>query len=243
MKFEILTLFPALFESPFAESIIGKAAGKKLFQIQIHCLRDWADPPHWCVDDTPYGGGGGMVMKPEPIGRALTALKEKSPNARILLLSPQGKRFNQREAETLAVEEGLIFLCGRYEGFDERVRNMVDDEYSIGDYVLTGGEFAAMVMVDAISRLLPGVLGNSRSAEQDSFSDGLLEYPQYTRPVEFQGMRVPEVLLSGHHGEIARWRRREQLKRTWERRPDLLKEIDLTPEDRKFLDELRQKGS
>ena len=243
MKFEILTLFPALFESPFAESIIGKAAEKKLFQIQIYNLRDWADPPHWSVDDTPYGGGSGMVMKPEPIARALAGLKENSPRSRIILLSPQGKRFDQQEAENLAAKEGLIFLCGRYEGFDERVRCMVDAEYSIGDYILTGGEFAAMVMVDAISRLLPGVLGNSQSADIDSFSDGLLEYPQYTRPVEFQGMRVPDVLLSGNHGEISRWRRREQLTRTWERRPDLLKALDLTLEDRAFLDELMQKES
>jgi len=243
MKFEILTLFPVIFESPFAESIIGKAAEKKLFQIRIYNLRDWADPPHWTVDDAPYGGGGGMVMKPEPITRALASLKENSPGSKIILLSPQGIRFDQQEAETLAGEEGLIFLCGRYEGFDERVRCMVDAEYSIGDYILTGGEFAAMVMVDAISRLLPGVLGNSQSAEQDSFSDGLLEYPQYTRPVEFRGMRVPEVLLSGNHGEISRWRRQEQLRRTLERRPDLLKVLDLTPEDKAFLDKLKQKGS
>jgi tRNA (guanine37-N1)-methyltransferase len=241
MKFDILTLFPALFESAFRQSIIGKAAEKKLFQIKIHCLRDWAEPPHWCVDDAPYGGGGGMVLKPEPIAKALAELKGHSPRARTLLLSPQGKCFNQGEAQTLAQEEGLIFLCGRYEGFDERVRGMVDEEYSIGDYVLTGGEFAAMVMVDTISRLLPGVLGNSRSPEQDSFSDGLLEYPQYTRPAEFQGRRVPKVLLSGNHGEIARWRRREQLRRTWERRPELLEKIELTPEDEAFLDGFRQK--
>jgi tRNA (guanine37-N1)-methyltransferase len=241
MKFEILTLFPALFESPFSESIIGKAAEKKLFQIKIYNLRDWAEPPHWTVDDSPYGGGGGMVMKPEPIARAINDLKEKSPRSRTLLLSPQGTPFCQEEAENLAREEGLIFLCGRYEGFDERVRSMVDDEYSIGDYVLTGGEFAAMVMVDVISRLIPGVLGNNQSAEQDSFSDGLLEYPQYTRPAECQGMRVPEVLLSGNHGEISRWRRRQQLQRTRKRRPDLLKKADLTPEDRAFLDELEKK--
>jgi len=243
MKFEILTLFPALFDSPFAESIIAKAAEKKLFQIQIYNLRDWAEPPHWTVDDAPYGGGGGMVMKPEPMARALAGLRQNSPRSRAILLSPQGKRFNQKEAEALAAEEGLILICGRYEGFDERIRRMVDAEYSIGDYVLTGGEFAAMVMVDAISRLIPGVLGNCRSAEQDSFSDGLLEYPQYTRPVEFQGMRVPEVLLSGNHGEIFRWRRREQLRRTLEKRPDLLKGLDLTPEDQAFLDQLMQEES
>ncbi len=241
MKFEILTLFPALLESPFAESILGKAVEKKLFQIKIHNLRDWAEPPHWTVDDTPYGGGGGMVMKPEPITRALNSLKKESPVSKILLLSPQGTLFCQKEAETLSHEERLIFLCGRYEGFDERIRSMVDCEYSIGDYILTGGEFAAMVMVDAISRLIPGVLGNSQSAEQDSFSDGLLEYPQYTRPVEFEGAQVPDVLLSGNHGEISRWRRREQLRRTWERRPDLLKKADLTPEDRAILQKLEKK--
>jgi tRNA (guanine37-N1)-methyltransferase len=243
MKFEILTLFPALFDSPFSESIIGKAVDKKLFQIRIYNLRDWAEPPHWTVDDSPYGGGGGMVMKPEPIARAINDLKNKSPRSRTLLLSPQGTPFRQEEAESLAREDGLIFLCGRYEGFDERVRSMVDDEYSIGDYVLTGGEFAAMVMVDVISRLVPGVLGNNQSAEQDSFSDGLLEYPQYTRPAEYRGMRVPEVLLSGNHGEITRWRRREQLQRTLKRRPDLIKKADLTPEDRAILDEFEKKES
>lgn len=238
MKLEILTLFPALFASPFGDSILGKAAKKELFQIKIHNLRDWAEAPHRVMDDMPYGGGGGMVMKPEPIARALHDLKQQSPASRTLLLSPQGKFFCQRDAQKLAREKGLIFLCGRYEGFDERIRGMVDDEYSIGDYVLTGGEFAAMVMIDAVSRLLPGVLGNSRSAEQDSFSDGLLEYPQYTRPAEFEGLTVPSVLLSGHHGEIRLWRRQEQLKRTLERRPDLLESALLTSEDRAFLTKL-----
>jgi len=238
MTFDILTLFPAMFESPFAESIVGKALDKGLLEINAHNLRDWATDKHQTTDDTPYGGGDGMVFKPEPAVAAINALRQQRPAAKVLLMSPQGRRFSQRDAERLADEPGLIFLCGRYEGFDERIRAYVDDEYSVGDYVLTGGELAAMVMVDAIARLVPGVLGSSGSAESDSFTDGLLEYPQYTRPVEFEGQRVPDVLLSGNHAEIARWRRREQLRRTLKRRPDLLGKLTLDAQDRKLLDEL-----
>ena len=236
MKIDILTLFPALFASPFAESILGKAQQRGMLNIAAHNLRDWAEGKHKITDDTPCGGGDGMVLKPDPIGRALSDLRAQAPTARVLLMTPQGRRFSQQDAQRLSRESGLILVCGRYEGVDERVRPMVDEELSIGDFVLTGGEPAAMVVVDAVARLIPGVLGSSGSAEADSFSDGLLEYPQYTRPVEFEGQRVPDVLLSGNHAAIAVWRRREQLRRTLERRPDLLDAADLSADDRKFVD-------
>jgi tRNA (guanine37-N1)-methyltransferase len=213
-----------------------------LVQLRVHNLRDWAEGKHLQTDDAPYGGGDGMVMKPEPVGRALASLKTGSPHSRVLLMTPQGEPFKQRHALQLAQEEGLIFLCGRYEGFDERIRqSMVDAEFSLGDFVLTGGELPAMVMIDAIARHLPGVLGNSGSVGSDSFADGLLEYPQYTRPADYFGMKVPEVLLSGDHARIARWRREQQLLRTFERRPDLLESADLSEAERKFVNELRLK--
>ncbi len=243
MTFDILTLFPAMLDSPFAESIVGKALEKRLLEITAHNLRDWAGGRHQVTDDTPYGGGDGMVLKPEPAIAAIREMRTRRPGAKVLLMSPQGRRFTQQEATRLAGEPGVIFLCGRYEGFDERIRAHVDEEFSIGDYILTGGELAAMVMIDAISRLVPGVLGSSGSAESDSFADGLLEYPQYTRPAEFEGAKVPEVLLSGNHAEIARWRRREQLRRTLKRRPDLLERIELDATDRRLLEELKaEKG-
>lgn len=242
MVFDVLTLFPEMFVSPFAESVLGKAIDKGLIALHAHNLREWAEGRHKVVDDTPYGGGDGMVMKPEPVCRALDVLRQRSPGSRILLMSPQGRPFCQAEARELARDPGLILVCGRYEGFDERIRSRVDAEYSLGDFVLTGGELAAMVMIDAIARLLPGVLGSSGSAESDSFSDGLLEYPHYTRPVEFEGERVPEVLLSGHHGEIARWRRRQQLRRTLERRPELLAKAPLSEADQDFLARLRDES-
>lgn len=240
MKFDVLTLFPDMFVSPFAGSILGKAVEKKLIEISAHNLRDWAEGKHKIVDDSPYGGGDGMVMKPEPVCRALRALKEQRPKSRVLLMTPQGKSFKQQDAAELAQADGLIFICGRYEGFDERIRTHVDAEYSLGDFVLTGGELPAMMMIDAIARLLPGVLGSSGSAEKDSYSDGLLEYPQYTRPVEFEGQRVPDVLLSGNHGDIERWRRQQQLARTLSRRPDLLDTAPLDVEDRQYIEKLRQ---
>jgi tRNA (guanine37-N1)-methyltransferase len=240
MLFEILTLFPGMFDSPFANSILGKAAERGLIRITPHNLRDWAEGRHQVTDDAPYGGGDGMVMKPEPIARALTELKSRSPAPKVILLTPQGTPFRQKHAIELAGAERLIFICGRYEGFDERIRTLVDAEYSVGDFVLTGGEPAAIVMIDAIARLVPGVLGNSGSAETDSFADGLLEYPHYTRPVEFAGVRVPDVLLSGNHAEIARWRRRQQLQRTLHRRPDLLETASLSDDDRRLLTDLRQ---
>ncbi len=239
MTFDVLTLFPGMFAAPFAESILAKAGEKGLIRISAHYLRDWAEGRHQVTDDAPYGGGDGMVMKPEPIARALTDLKARVPGTKVLLMTPQGAPFTQKVAQELAGEPGLIFVCGRYEGFDERIRGLVDAEYSLGDFVLTGGELAAMVMIDAVARFIPGVLGNSGSAAGDSFSDGLLEFPHYTRPVEFNGERVPDVLLSGHHVEIARWRRREQLRRTLQRRPDLLLTATLSEEDRRVLATLR----
>lgn len=243
MTFEILTLFPELCASPLAGSILGRAGERGLIRVRAHNLRDWAEGRHQVTDDIPYGGGDGMVMKPEPVARALDALRRANPGARVLLMTPQGRPFKQRDAEVLRQEPGLIFVCGRYEGFDERIRTLVDDEYSLGDFVLTGGELAAMVMIDAVARLVPGVLGSAGSALTDSFSDGLLEHPQYTRPVEFNGLRVPEVLLSGHHAEIARWRRRQQLQRTLERRPDLLVDAPLSAADLALLQELRRERS
>jgi len=240
MRFDVLTLFPAMLQAPLAESILGKAQGAGLFAVGVHYLRDWAEGRHQVTDDTPCGGGDGMVMKIEPIARALAELRERNPGARVLLMSPQGQPFRQADARRLSLEPGLIFVCGRYEGFDERVRTLVDEELSLGDFILTGGEPAALTMIDAIARLLPGVLGAAGSAEHDSFSDGLLEYPQYTRPVEFEGLRVPEVLLSGNHLAIAAWRRREQLRRTLTRRPDLLAGASLSETDRKVLAELRR---
>ena len=239
MHFDILTLFPALLESPFTESILGKAVDKGLVSLELHNLREWAEGRHQVTDDTPYGGGDGMVMKVEPVSRALADLKRRRPASRILLMSPQGRRFQQADAVRLSREAGLILLCGRYEGYDERIRSLVDEEISLGDFVLTGGELAAAVVVDATARLIPGVLGAAGSAQTDSFSDGLLEYPQYTRPAEFEGMRVPDVLVSGNHQAIATWRRHEQLRRTLERRPELLNKAPLSQADREYLAELR----
>jgi tRNA (guanine37-N1)-methyltransferase len=239
MRFDVLTLFPAMLQAPLGESILGKAQAAGLIEVGIHCLRDWAEGRHQVTDDTPCGGGDGMVMKVEPIARALHELRGRNPGARVLLMSPQGKPFRQADAVRLSREQALVFVCGRYEGFDERIRTLVDEELSIGDFILTGGEPAALTMIDAIARLQPGVLGAAGSAAHDSFSDGLLEYPQYTRPVEFGGMRVPDVLLSGHHRAIAAWRRREQLRRTLQRRPDLLEHAALSQDDLKVLAELR----
>ncbi len=241
MIFDVLTLFPGMFDSPLQESILARALKQGLLEVRTHNLRDWAEGKHQTTDDTPYGGGDGMVMKPEPIARAIAELKQQAPSAKVLLMSPQGVPFKQQHARELSREPGLIFLCGRYEGFDERVRQtLVDVEFSIGDFVLTGGELPAMVMIDAISRNLPGVLGSSGSAETDSFVDGLLEYPQYTRPAVFDGMQVPEILLSGNHGKIAEWRREQQLFRTLQRRPELLDNVQLSDQDSVVLERLRK---
>lgn len=239
MRFDVLTLFPDMFSSPLRESILGKAVGKGLIQIRTVNIRDFASDRHQVVDDSPYGGGQGMVMKVEPIARAIEQVKGEDPSAWTVYLTPQGKPFDQAGARRLASRSHLILLCGRYEGVDERVKALfVDEEISIGDYVLTGGELAAMVIIDSVSRLLPGVLGSDQSAEEDSFVDSLLEYPHYTRPSNFKGHCVPEVLLSGDHGAISLWRRREALKRTWMRRPDLLAKANLSGEDKRVLEEI-----
>lgn len=222
MKIDILTLFPEMFEGILNTSIWKKALEKEAVEINRINFRDYSTNKHKTVDDYPYGGGNGMVLKPEPIFSAVEAIPNYQ-NARIIMLTPQGKPYNQKIAEELKQEQHLILLCGHYEGFDERIReHLVTDEISIGDFVLTGGEIASMVIVDSVVRLLPGVLGNDESAETDSFSNGLLEYPQYTRPPEFRGWKVPEVLLSGHHQKIEEWRKNEALKRTTLKRPDLL---------------------
>jgi tRNA (guanine37-N1)-methyltransferase len=242
MVFEVLTIFPGMFSSPLAESLLKKAIDKGILEIRIRNLRDFAEDKHRMTDDYPYGGGAGMVMKPEPVIRAVEEIKEKYPEARSILLTPQGERFNQETAREMSVHPHWILICGRYEGPDERVRlAAVDREISIGDYVLTGGEIPALVLIDAVSRYVPGVLGCSGSVEEESFVQGLLEYPQYTRPPVFRGMEVPEVLLSGNHAQIERWRRRESLRRTLTRRPDLLERAPLTAEDRAFLEELKGK--
>src|SRR4030066_2464205 len=239
MRFDILTLFPNMFSSPLHESILGKAVEKGLIQIQTINIRDFTLDKHQVVDDTPYGGGQGMVMKVEPIARAIESVKSQNPAAWTVYLTPQGKPFHQDLARRLSTQPHLILLCGRYEGVDERVRELfVDEEISIGDYVLTGGDLAAMVLIDAVSRLLPGGLGSDRSGEEDSFFGSLLEYPQYTRPASFRGYEVPGVLLSGNHQAISLWRRKEALRRTWMRRPDLLGKASLSEEDKKILEEI-----
>ncbi|MHB8907512.1 MAG: tRNA (guanosine(37)-N1)-methyltransferase TrmD [Syntrophales bacterium] len=238
MRFDILTVFPEMFASPCGCSLLKKALDKGLIDIQLHDIRNYAEDRHRMTDDAPYGGGGGMVMKPEPIDRALRSILMPGGETPIILLTPQGERFCQKMAEELAVHSQLVLICGHYEGVDERVRTqLVNREISIGDYVLTGGELSAMVVVDAVSRLVPGVLGNSESAGADSFSMGLLEYPHYTRPAEYRGWKVPDVLLSGNHRQIELWRRRESLLRTRKRRPDLLREVALTDEEKRWLAE------
>ena len=239
MRIDILNLFPNMFSSPLRESILGRAVEKGLLQIQTINIRDFTLDKHQVVDDAPYGGGQGMVMKVEPIARAIESVKAQNPSARTIYLTPQGKPFHQDLARRLSTQSHLILLCGRYEGIDERVRELfIDEEISIGDYVLTGGELAAMVLVDAVSRFIPGVLGSDRSAEDDSFFNFLLEYPQYTRPSDFRGSCVPEVLLSGNHSAISIWRKKEALRRTSLRRPDLLVKANLSDEDKKLLEEI-----
>ena len=223
LSVEVLTLFPRMIAAPLEESILGKAREKGLLRVQVTDIREFADGKHRVTDDVPYGGGAGMVMKPEPLVAAIEAARQRGPGARVVLLSPQGPRFNQGKAQELATHGALILVCGRYEGVDERVLRWVDEELSLGDFVLTGGEIAALAFIDAIARLVPGVLGNELSAQSESFSgEGLLEGPQYTRSPEFRGLRVPEVLLSGDHEKIARWRQDQAVARTRERRPDLL---------------------
>ena len=238
MHFDIFTLFPGMFEGPLRESILRRAQERGLLSVALHNIRDATTDRHHVVDDYPYGGGAGMVMKPEPIFAAVEAVYQGGP---IILLTPAGRLFTQEIAQELAREPRVTLLCGHYEGVDERVReHLVTDELSIGDYVLTGGELAAMVVVDAVSRLMPGVLANE-STQEESHSSGLLEYPQYTRPPEFRGWRVPDILLSGHHEQIARWRRKQSLRLTRERRPDLFAKVDVSGKvDVKLLRELEE---
>ncbi len=240
MHFDVFTLFPDMFQGPFTESILKRAQERGLLSIALHNIRAVATDKHHIVDDYPYGGGAGMVMKPEPIFAAIEAVYGSGP---IILLTPQGRLFNQQIARALAQEQRVTLLCGHYEGIDERVRqHLVTDEISIGDYVLTGGELAAMVVVDAVSRLIPGVLGADASIQEESHSGNLLEYPHYTRPPEFRSWRVPDILLSGHHAQIARWRRKESLRRTRQRRPDLFEKVELSKLDEKLLKEMEEEG-
>lgn len=240
IRFDILSIFPEMFASPLNCSIVKRAREKGLVEIHIHNIRDYAEDRHKMTDDAPYGGGGGMVMKVEPIDRALASILPDREGVLTILLTPQGETFSQKMAEEMSLCSRIVLLCGHYEGVDERVRDhLVDKEISTGDYILTGGELSAMVMIDAISRLIPGVLGNCESASSDSFSTGLLEYPHYTRPSDYRGWPVPEVLLSGNHREILAWRRRESLKRTYVRRPELLEKTALSPEDREILEDIK----
>lgn len=240
MHFDILSIFPEMFEGPFNESVVKRAQEMELVTVAIHNLRDYTTDKHRTTDDVPYGGRGGMVMKPEPIFRAVeSVLGEERDKTKVILLSPQGRLFSQKVAHELSALPRIFLICGHYEGVDERVaQHLADEELSIGDYILTGGELAAIVTVDAVTRLIPGVLGDPEATIKDSYAQGLLEHPQYTRPPEFLGYKVPEVLLSGNHAEIARWRRREALRRTFLRRPDLLAQAELGEEDRQFLREL-----
>jgi tRNA (guanine37-N1)-methyltransferase len=243
MRFDILTLFPEFFASPLEQSIMGKAISRGLLKVHTHNIRDFATDKHRTTDDSPYGGGAGMVMKVEPVVRALESIKAPSEMRRVILTTPQGEPFVQKTASELSGLENIIIICGRYEGVDERIRAFVDMEVSVGDYVLTGGEIPALVIIDSVSRFVPGVLGDKASYMSDSFSLGLLEYPQYTRPEELRGMKVPEVLLGGDHGLIERWRRKESIKRTLVRRPDLLERKELTEEDKAVIKELKKELS
>ncbi len=240
MLFDVFTLFPEAMQPYLATSILQRAIEHSLVEVRLHYIRAWTTDRHHVTDDAPYGGGGGMVMKPGPVFEAVESVLGSPPPCPVILLTPQGRVFNQQIAGELAALPQLALLCGRYEGVDERIRaHLVTDELSIGDYVLTGGELPALIVIDAVARLIPGVLGDPDGAMDDSHASGLLEYPHYTRPEEFRGWRVPDVLLSGNHAEIARWRRRQSLLRTLERRPDLLDKADLSDEDIKFLSELK----
>lgn len=244
MRIDVLTLFPRMFEGPLGESIIGKAREKGLLEINVSNFRDYSDNKHQTVDDYPYGGGAGMLLKVQPVYDNIKAIEEAAPETkkRVILLDPAGKPFDQKMAEEFSTEEHLVFICGHYEGYDERIRSLVTDEVSLGDYVLTGGELGAMVMIDATVRLLPEVLGNQTSAQADSHSTGLLEHPQYTRPAEFKGMKVPEVLMNGNHKLIEQWQLKESLRRTFQRRPDMLENYPLTEEMQKLLKEIEEEA-
>ena len=243
MRVDVLTVFPEVVQCGVDYSIVKRARDKGVISVFVHNIRDFTEDKHKTTDEPPYGGGAGMVMKPAPIFSAVEHVKAEywTELSRVILLCPQGETFTQRKAEDLAGCGHIVLICGHYEGVDERVReHLVDEELSIGDYVLTGGELPALVVLDAVARLIPGVLGAEESAIEESFSEGLLEYPQYTRPADFRGWQVPEMLLSGHHAEIAKWRRIQSLRRTLERRPELLETARLTDEDRKIIDQLKE---
>jgi tRNA (guanine37-N1)-methyltransferase len=249
MKFEIFTLLPEVFPPYLESSILQRARQRGFIEVNVHNIRDYTHDKHHTTDDTPYGGGGGMVMKPEPVFEAVESVlgidagQAQPPPIPIILLTPQGRVFTQRVAEELSTYERIALLCGRYEGVDERIReHLVTDEISIGDYVLTGGELPALMVIDAVSRLIPGVLGDPTGAEDDSHSMGLLEYPHYTRPPEFRSWQVPEILLSGDHGRIEKWRREQALTRTFNKRPDMLENAELSETDKKIVEKLRSKS-
>jgi tRNA (guanine37-N1)-methyltransferase len=244
VRFDIVTIFPRMFEAPLAEGVVARAIERGVVTIGLHDLRDFTTDRHRVVDDVPFGGGPGMVLKPEPLFGAVHAVRQAhgEPGA-IVLTSPQGTPFTQAEADRLRRLRHVVLLCGRYEGVDERVReHLATEELSIGDYVLSGGELAALVIVDVVARLVPGVVGDAESIEKESFAGGLLDYPHYTRPAEFRGWGVPDVLVSGHHGRIAEWRRREALRRTLQKRPDLLRTAALDEREQTLIDELRRSG-
>ena len=241
MKCDVLTLFPDIINAYLKESILKRAQEKKLIEVKIYNIRDFASDKHKIVDDYPYGGGPGMVLKPEPLFNVIDFLKKDNELRRMVLLSPQGRPFDQRLAGEFSEEKRrLVFICGRYEGIDERVMSLIDEEISIGDYVMTGGELAALVIIDASARLIKGALGDEKSTEEESFSWGLLDYPHYTRPREFRGLSVPDILVSGNHKEIWLWRRREAIRKTFKVRPELLEKIQLTDEDKKILSEIKE---
>ncbi len=241
MNFTVLTIFPELIQPFFFHGIIGKAIENSILSASTMDIRDFAKGKHRVTDDRPYGGGCGMVMKPEPLAGAIRAAKEKTPQSSVIHLTPQGRPFSQKVARELAVLDGMILVCGRYEGVDERVcQGLIDDEISIGDYVLTGGELAALVVIEAVARLVPGALGGDQSAEKDTFEDGLIEHAHYTRPDEFEGDKVPGVLLSGNHAEIEKWRLESSLKRTFLKRPDLFKEKKLSKQEKEILEKWRE---
>lgn len=243
MRYDVLTIFPQFFESPFSFGILKKAQERGLIEINTHDIRAFAEDKHRTVDDKPYGGGSGMVMKPGPLGKAIESVRIEGARSLVILTTPQGDVFSDGIAREFSEYEQLVIICGRYEGIDERIREIyVDREISIGDYVLSGGEYAASVIIDAVSRFIPGVLGNEESPYDDSFKEGLLEYPQYTRPDVYRGKGVPQVILSGNHREVERWRRRESIRRTFLRRPDLLDKAVLTADDLEFIDELKKQN-
>ncbi|MBW7920044.1 MAG: tRNA (guanosine(37)-N1)-methyltransferase TrmD [Anaerolineales bacterium] len=240
MQFEVFTLLPEVFPPYLESSILQRARQRGLLDVRLHNIRDWARDKHHTTDDLPYGGGGGMVMKPGPVFDAVESVLGPSSGVPVILLTPQGRVFSQAVARELTAHERVALVCGRYEGFDERIRRLATDEISVGDYVLTGGELPALILIDAATRLLPGALGDPTGADDDSHAGSLLEHPHYTRPPEFRGERVPEALLSGDHARIEKWRREQSLLRTWQRRPDLLEKAELTEKDREFLRKISQ---